>query len=194
MNHQEINHIIKTLRENLIIFRDITSFSKNPGIYAIGFDGDRFPLISAKDSITSGDIIYIGKSESSQVKRDVKTHFQPGMTGSSTVRRSIGAILREDLDLVPMPRSFTETSGKRFTSYCFNEKGEEVLTNWMKKNLSLSFWDYHGLKDDLESIEIVVIQKLEPIINLKNNPRNQWKKEIMDFRKMCSKMAKDRYA
>ena len=190
MNHLAIDEIISTLKENLIAYKDIEFFSKKPGIYAIGFNGVRFPLASAEVNIKNGVIIYVGKTESSQIERDEKTHFQTGGTKNSTVRRSIGAIIREKLHLNPMPRSFTEITEKRFTNYCFDKIGEKSLTKWMEDNLSLSFWEYFGLVSELKGIEICFIHQLKPILNLNNNPKNPWKNEIKALRKVCSEMAK----
>jgi hypothetical protein len=79
-------------------------------------------------------LLYIGKTESSQEERDVGEHLANGKTGQSTPRRSLGALLREQLNLRPQPRSHSEMSEKRFTNYKFDEAGEEALTAWMKKH------------------------------------------------------------
>lgn len=186
-----VNQIITELENNLLVYKKVDKFSIKPGIYAIGYNNsDPFPLPSAKDMIKKGTIIYIGKTESSQVKRDEKTHFCNGGTKNSTLRRSLGAILREELQLTPIPRSYTEKTEMRFTNYCFDDLGEKLLSEWMKNDISLSFWEFDGSIDELEIIEIDIIQKLVPILNLKNNNNNPWKKEIMTLRKICSELAK----
>ena len=184
------NQIIAELKNKLLAYKKVDKFSIKPGIYAIGYNSEQFPLFSAKDMIKKGTIIYIGKTESSQEKRDEKTHFCNGGTKSSTLRRSLGAILREELKLIPIPRSYTEKSEKRFTNFCFDEPGEKLLTNWMKVNLSLSFWEFDGSIDEIETIEKDIIQKLVPILNLKNNRSNPWSKEIKILRKICVDLAK----
>jgi len=68
-------------------------FSDLPGIYAFFYIGNDFPILGKK--VSKNDIVYIGKTESSQQKRDAETHFKTGKTGSSTVRKSIGALLCE---------------------------------------------------------------------------------------------------
>lgn len=184
-----INQIIAKLNNNLVAYNKVDYFSKKPGIYAIGCNAEMFPLLSAKD-IKKGKIIYIGKTLSSQEKRDEKTHFKSGGTKNSTLRRSLGAILREKLQLIPIPRSYTEKTEKRFTNYCFDERGEKLLTEWMRDNLSLSFWEFEGSVNEIEAIETDIIQQLIPILNLKNNNKNLWKEEIKALRKTCSELAK----
>ena len=185
-----INQIISNLESNLVVYKNINSFSTKPGIYAIGYSAELFPPLLAKDKIKKEKIIYIGKTESSQEKRDEKTHFYSGGTKSSTLRRSIGAILREELKLIPIPRSCSENTEKRFTNYCFDERGEKLLTKWMSDNLSLSFCELNGPVDEMETIEIDIIQQLKPILNLRNNKDNPWRKELKKLRKNCSVLAK----
>jgi hypothetical protein len=64
--------ILDHLKSTLEKFDDISNFSTKPGIYAIGFDGQEFLLVSARDYIKLNDIIYIGKAENSQKARDMQ--------------------------------------------------------------------------------------------------------------------------
>jgi hypothetical protein len=88
MNSQDV---IQLLRKSEIPYLKTTIFSQLPGIYALFYIGDNFPFVGC--NVSTHQIIYIGKTESSQEKRDAKTHFTSGKTGSSTVRKSIGSIL-----------------------------------------------------------------------------------------------------
>lgn len=191
MKGQNVIKVVNQLKNNLHPYKEIQYFSTKPGIYAIGFNGWEFLLSSAKGKVKNGEIIYIGKTQSSQEARDKKTHFKNGGTKSSTLRRSIGAILREELELVPLPRSFTETTEKRFINYRFDENGEELLTDWMISNLSLSFYEFNGGVGELKDLEKAIIDHLKPILNLKNNTGNPWKSEIESLRKKCSEMARN---
>ena len=49
--------------------------------------------------------LYVGKAEHSMVSRDLNTHFKPGRTGQSTLRRTFAALLRDKLGLVGIPRN-----------------------------------------------------------------------------------------
>ncbi|MCG2784603.1 MAG: hypothetical protein L6461_05815 [Anaerolineae bacterium] len=190
LNINELNTLITHLKFNLIPFKGISRFSTEKGIYAIGFDGIEFPLASAIHKIKPNDIIYIGKAEDSQRERDANSHFKSDQTGHSTVRRSLGAILRKKLGFMPVPRSFTETSNKRFVNYKYSLEGENKLTEWMIDNLSLSYWEWNDSIENLRKAEKQVIRFFTPILNLANNPNNDWRSEIQDLRAECADLAK----
>jgi hypothetical protein len=59
--------------------------------------------------------LYVGKAEDSVAVRDLRTHFGDGRTGSSTVRRSFAALLREPLRLAAQPRN--PEKPERFANY-----------------------------------------------------------------------------
>ncbi len=71
MGNSIIHHFSNTWRP----FKQIEDFSENPGIYAVHFNGVQFPLDSAMEEIQKGDIIYLGKTLSSQKERDADSHF-----------------------------------------------------------------------------------------------------------------------
>jgi len=192
MNSEFNNYVVKHLKTTLVAYKSIVSFSNKPGIYAIGFTGDVFPLESAQKNVKSGDVIYIGKTEDGQSSRDKKTHFQSGSTGSSTVRRTLGALLREQLKLVPIPRSNTGKCDNRFVNYAFTPQGEERLTTWMEANLSLSFWEFNGSFSELKKAETEIIMSVRPILNLAKNKFNSFKGEIISLRKVCANIARDK--
>ena len=180
--------IIVKLKYGLVPFSEIREFSPNPGIYAVGYTGDNFPFPTGENVINNGDIIYIGKSEKSQKSRDAQTHFKSGKTGSSTLRRSLGAILREDLDLQPIPRSKTES---RMRDYKFIEESEKQLTEWMIENLSISFFEIDEGKRIIRKSEIFIIQELRPILNITHNSSNPYVGMLKELRAKCKKIAKN---
>ncbi|MEO6588065.1 MAG: GIY-YIG nuclease family protein [Pyrinomonadaceae bacterium] len=185
-NEKELDAIVKHLKANLKQFHN-SIFPTIAGIYAIGFSGNGFPLASATH-IKKGDIIYVGKAETDLKTRDIKTHFNNGKSGSSTLRRTLGAILREQEKLIPIPRSCTENEPSCFTNYKFTSNGEEKLTDWMKQNLSLSYWESQDV-ENLRKMEPKIIKKLCPIFNIQNNSCNRWKSEIKKLRKCCRELA-----
>ena len=75
-------------------------------------------------------ILYVGKAENSIRGRVSKTHLVSDRSGSSTLRRSLGAMLLKQLNLTPQPRSGNTEDKKRFTNYNFDSDGEVKLTNW----------------------------------------------------------------
>lgn len=184
----------ETVLRNLVSaarpFGEIDVFSCLPGIYAVFFFGSEFPLASAKRAIKRGTLVYIGKTESRQIERDQNQHFASGQTGRSTLRRSIGAILRASLYLKPEPRNQNESSDRTFRNYRFDAVGEQRLTEWMKANLGLSFFEYDRVPAEIDERETQLIRLATPILNLKDNPANRWMVEIKELRSVCVQLAR----
>ena len=186
MTNNEIK-IIELLKSGLTPFMEIQNFREGPGIYAIGFEGDNFPFPLKTLSVTNGDIIYIGKTNSSQKRRVLNTHFRSGRTGSSTLRRSLGALLRKELTLKPIPRSLVNG---RVRDYKFIIESENKLTEWMINNLTVSFYNYLGGKRLLRELESEIISILNPILNIDGNAINQNGSLIKELRAKCRELAK----
>jgi len=178
-----INELITTLKP----LDKIDEFSNLPGIYFIGFNGENFPFPSQVDIVSTGDIIYVGKTEKSQKSRDANTHFKSGKTGSSTLRRSVGAILRNKLELKPIPRSQNEIKMRDFK---FIEESEIKLTKWMIKNLSLSFYEVTEGKRYLKLLENQLIELLTPILNISKNIGNPFLRDLKELRRQCRDIAR----
>ena len=184
--------IIDLLRKRELEFTKTITFSKLPGIYALFFIGDSFPILG-KD-VKKRQIIYIGKTESSQEKRDVKTHFTDGKTGSSTVRKSIGSLLHKSKKLNPIPRNLSDYEEGRFSMFKFDTTSEKVITDWMKNNLALSFYEYPQSSSEIEKLETELIAELNPILNIAKNPNNLFKNQLASLRKECATIAFNKYS
>jgi hypothetical protein len=104
-----------------------------PGVYAI-FLRRQGTLASIVPSVDG--IVYIGRS-SNLAQRELGTHFQTGQSGFSTVRRSLGAMLLDELDLKPRPRG-NGASENNYLCYRFDDAGEQRLSDWMHENLDLA--------------------------------------------------------
>ena len=190
MDESDISSIVLHLQNQLKPFGEIEEIKDVAGIYAIALNGSNFPFFNNR-SIKEGTILYVGKSDSSIKKRVYKSHFNDKKTGSSTVRRSLGAILKEDLELEPIPRSIKE---KKFRDYAFIYEGEVRLTNWMVNNLSISFYDYPHGKKQINDLETKIIKRLIPVLNLKKNVSlNPHLSEIEELRAKCKDIAKIKY-
>ncbi|OJV36896.1 MAG: hypothetical protein BGO29_01790 [Bacteroidales bacterium 36-12] len=176
--------IVDLLRFRETEYIKTKTFSKLPGIYALFFIGDNFPILG--DSVSKHQIIYIGKTESSQEKRDAKTHFTTGKTGSSTVRKSIGSLLCENENLKPIPRNETDYEKKRFSHFKFDNKSEIKITKWMENNLALSFYEYPRTKQEIEDLETKLIDELVPILNISKNSKNSFRDTLQNLRKNCA--------
>ncbi len=159
--------VVKELVSKRERYTDIREFSSRPGIYAVFCNLSEIPNLPYL--LRDTDIIYIGKTESSQESRDADTHFADGMTGSSTLRRSLGALLRETLDLRPIPRNASPNVKKKQSYFKFDPESETRLTRWMQENLSLSFHEFDGSAAQLEEFETGIIKTVVPLLNIAKN-------------------------
>lgn len=143
--------------------RDATHLvPKAPGLYAFYGDEQAWSdvgLVPAFDD----QPLYIGKAEKSLNGRDIGTHFATGKTGSSTVRRSLAALLAAKLDLVAVPRNLAKPDGS--ANYSLASASDDCLSEWMEERLVLATW----VKPDglvLDQVETAVLQRLRPPLNL----------------------------
>lgn len=83
---------------------------KEPGLYAFYRDGREWAELGLLFDF-DGQPLNAGKAERSLNGRDVGTHFAAGKTGSSTVRRSLAALLMDELALVAVPRNLAKPDG-----------------------------------------------------------------------------------
>jgi hypothetical protein len=159
---------------------DSLDVPSKPGVYAIYIRGKTlFPL-----QVPQNGLIYFGSSNNLSA-REFDVHFNSGQTGFSTLRRSLGAILKNELHLTAIPRG-KENSASNYTQYRFEQDGEERLTAWMKDNLEVGV---RPVDEDFEAAEKILISELRPILCLKGWP-NPLKKLIKDMRKTCANEAR----
>lgn len=150
----------------------------DPGLYALfAEDRDCLPGIA----IPQSRIVYVGMSG----ELASRNHFQLKHSGFSSPRRSLGAILREELDLRPVPRS-PGPSETNVRSFKFADEGEERLTAWMIEHFRCSILPIAG---NVAAIEKQAIVSFEPPLNL-TAWRNPQKPMISALRKACSEDAK----
>jgi hypothetical protein len=118
--------------------------------------------------------LYVGKAERSLAARDLSGHFATDpevkpRTGSSTVRRSFAALLRDALGLHAVPRN--PSKPERFSNYALAEGGDGRLTAWMHARLTLAVWPSPArMPVPLGAVEAAVIVHFTPPINISNNP------------------------
>lgn len=145
---------------------------RRPGLYAIY--GDDIAWRELGLSALQEVPLYIGKAEDSLVSRDLNGHFAatPGTaprTGSSTVRRSFAALLRDRLQLRAVPRNLDKPG--HFTHYALDGDGDDRLTRWMHERLALAVWPAPiDLTIRLTDVETGVIHRFTPPINIAKNP------------------------
>jgi hypothetical protein len=135
---------------------------KHPGLYAF-YGDDHAWLDLGLSRAYDGQALYVGKAERSLNGRDVGTHFATGKTGSSTVRRSLAALLVDELALVALPRNLAKPDGS--ANFGLDAASEVRLSGWMEQRLSLGTW---SKPEDalLDEIETAVVRRLRPPLNL----------------------------
>jgi hypothetical protein len=148
------------------------------GVYAIfARNGDCVPDIDLPPS----GLVYIGLS--SDLER--RNHFNAPHSGFHSPRRSIGAILKETLNLTAIPRA-PGPSKSNYENFRFTQDGEDRLTSWMQSNLEYSIYPFSG---DVDELERGLMVENEPPLNL-NKWRNPQKQKIEALRKACKQEAK----
>lgn len=133
-----------------------------PGLYAFYGDDEAWSQLELRPALDAQPL-YVGKAERSLNGRDVGTHFAVGKTGSSTVRRSLAALLVDSLALVAAPRNPAKPDGS--ANFGLDAKSEVRLSEWMTQRLSLATWTK---PDDvsLDEMETQVLRRLRPPLNL----------------------------
>src|SRR4051794_38178083 len=135
---------------------------KEPGLYAFYGDDRAWAQLRLSPAF-DGQPLYVGKAERSLNGRDVGTHFAAGKTGSSTVRRSLAALLVDELALVAVPRNLAQPDGS--ANFGLDAVSEGSLSSWMEQRLSLATWSKpEGA--NLDAIETAVVRRLHPPLNL----------------------------
>jgi hypothetical protein len=133
-----------------------------PGLHAVYADPKTWQELNLE--IRVGCPLYVGKAEQSLQARDIRTHFATGRTGSSTVRRSFAALLRNSLRLRGVPRN--PVRPKRPANFGLLPEGDERLTAWMRERLFLAYWAKPDTEVNLNDIETAVIKRWQPPLNL----------------------------
>lgn len=164
--------------------RDV-KFPKEPGLYGIFITNpENIPEGLDFLKIESDKPVYIGKSTNLNNRRNF--HFRNGRTGESTLRRSIGALLKDELKLVAIPGRKNRNDSD-FKHHKFKDSGEKGLTAWMTENLEIGYCCIH--EEELKNIEEKMIEEIRPVLNLQGW-ENPYSGMIMDARKRCADEAR----
>ncbi|MCL1975509.1 MAG: hypothetical protein FWG61_05030 [Firmicutes bacterium] len=159
----------------------INGLNRGNGIYFVAYTGTELGGGSLWGE-QKPRVVFIGQS-----KYNSSRHFQSGTTGSSTIRRSLAALLANKLELVSLPRSTDEEDNDRYDNYMLDPKSEDKLTEWMRDNFTLAFYEVSEdiVGDTLKSL----IQYSIPMFNFQNNPENKYGAEIKIYRKRLAEEA-----
>jgi hypothetical protein len=179
-----IEQIRKSIQQIQLFPVDEFDYPDKHGIYGFVLVGDN----DLGDFGKRGTIVYIGIAKESLRERDLNQHVKSGQTGRSTLRRSIGAILKKTLKLTAIPRG-QKSDSKRFLNYRFMQEHESRLTDWMINNLGVGFWTApeNLTYKELREFEKQITIELRPTLDLdartkKYNPLGQ---RLSDLRQIC---------
>lgn len=151
----------------------------SPGLYALLLaEGTQLSTLS----VTPTRLLYIGMTDTSL---EVRNHFKYPTSGFSTLRRSLGALLKDELGLQALPRA-PGPSKTNTTNYRFDAAGELRLTAWMRQHLT---YGYAPIRHEIEEHEACLIRELEPPLKLKGW-RNPQRRRIMALRAECRNEAR----
>lgn len=152
----------------------------DPGLYLLYCDAP----ISALDWNPTVGPAYVGKAEHGLRSRISRDHF--GDTGRSTLRRSYGALLKEELGLKAFPRPVAGPPAPvDFTNYTFARPGDDHLTEWMLTHLRVEPLKVWRPGEQ----EARLIEEHGPPLNLIGWD-NPWRSEIKVLRKRCADEAR----
>ena len=156
---------------------------KYPGCYVLVVDSEGVKELGFNRKARRA-ALYVGKAEDN-IRNRVKDHLLVGGSGSSTLRRSIGALLRKPYDLNPQPRSRKRSDSKRFTNYKFDHKGEQLISDWILAYVYFSSVKSSNPKETEESL----VSEHHPLLNL-TGWENPERAVIKDKREECARLAK----
>ena len=132
--------------------------------------------------------LYVGKAERSLADREVRTHFSTGKTGSSTLRRSLGGLLADELRLEGQPRNLSNPEG--FANFGLEDAGDARLTEWMLEHLRLAVWPSPA-DVVLDQFETLILTRLTPPLNL-DKVVTPWRALVLSGRRRLADQARAR--
>lgn len=183
-----IENIIATVKSNSNSVSLKHLYPDKPGLYVFSLAQDS----ELKEFGKSGQILYVGKAEESLRDRIINKHLKNGNTGQSSLRRSLGAILKKELSITVFSRNCT-LNKPNIDNYKFNYSAELLLTEWMMKNLIVGYWQYFEFveKRSLRNIEIDLNIAILPTLDLdkQTSKYNKNKESLTALRKICKEEA-----
>lgn len=166
----------------------VDTWPKRPGLYAVYGSAEVWRVLGLGDPPDERPL-YVGKAERSLSSRDVGTHFgfaggaDNSVTGSSTLRRSLSALLRAELGLRGRYRN--PASPGRPANYGLSRDHDAALSNWMRNNLLATYWVMTTSAVPLGDVETVVLNRLKPPLNLQK-VSHEWTAQVKHARSLMS--------
>ena len=137
MTSELFDEIVAALQSPRVLVRQAASkIPDTPGMYALygTVESVRELGIPSRDPELP---LFVGKADRSSLRVELRDHFTTGKTPWSTVRRSIAALLRDQLKLGVEPYHGDPLDGRLFG---LEPASDERLTGWMGANLKLALW------------------------------------------------------
>ena len=168
---------LQTIAENLLRVRaQPMEVPGEPGVYAVIIvDPDRLPGIE----VDMSGLLFIGMAKSN-LRRQIR--FMHRQSGFSTLRRSLGAILKDQLGLRAIPLE-SGASDTYLNHYQFAD--ETPLDVWMRSHLA---YGYNIITRHIRTIDRSLIRYLRPPLNLAGWPNTQAEK-LKTLRDICKNEA-----
>ncbi|REC40766.1 GIY-YIG nuclease family protein [Chryseobacterium sp. 5_R23647] len=183
-----LDAIIKSIKGTAKDINEHIDYPICPGIYAFMLKENSH----LNEFGTPNRVLYVGIAKDSLKKRDLGNHFNNKSTGRSTLRRSLGAILKKEFNLTAFSRNGTN-SKKEILNYKFNSEGEKLLTEWMNENLIVGYWkDEQSIAySKLRDFEEDVIKFLKPTLDLdaRTKKYNTLANKLDLLREICREQA-----
>jgi hypothetical protein len=159
-----------------------------PGLYALHADTATWAQLGLGEPPDARPL-YVGKAEDSLLTRDLHTHFATGRTGQSSPRRSLAALLADELKLVATPRRPANPEPHKWTHYALELECDERLTKWMRERLRLAAWPCRR-PVALGELERLVMRELKPPLNL-TGVTQPWSQQVRAARAAMARAAED---
>lgn len=164
--------------------QSLGSWPQGPGLYAV------YGSAAVWQTLTLGAPpddrpLYVGKAERSLASRDVGTHFGfaagggNSITGSSTLRRTLSALLRSELGFRGRYRN--PARPQKSANFGLSADHDALLSTWMRENLLATYWEMPRVAIPVGDVEKVVLVRLQPPLNIQF-AQHTWKSVVKQAR------------
>jgi hypothetical protein len=168
---------------------------RRPGLYAIHGAATIWEELGLGDPPDKRPL-YVGKSDSSLAGRNVTTHFgvvgerTTSVTGYSTLRRSLAALLHDTRGFRGAPRNRAKPGS--FSNYGLLPEHDAGLSEWMRGHLELAWWEKSAGCSiaELALVERSVFRRLLPPLNSRDVV-TPWRRQIVAARRRMAAEARD---
>lgn len=158
-------------------FPEARDVPNEPGVYAVWFSEKAWGQL--RISPARQGLAYIGVGDPS-LRRRYREEWRPKNSGRSSPRRTLGAVLAQELALVPRPRPDRDPDrGARY--YVFGSDGEARLTTWLEEHATFACCTTDEARAG--DVETDLIPACSPPMNLTKWP-NPLRKALRDARRV----------